>query len=255
MLSIYKLPFCCALIFLSNGCQTLRDTKKEFFTATGLTVPDAANELAICWQNRLQQLPDPSKNGATISGLPGQMFLFTADLKPAVPQGELTIMVQDETPRPQGMPPKKAEVWHFTKDKLEKMLAIDERFGRNYVLFVPWPDDWRDVSRVRIKASYQQPDGTKTLYAPESAITLDFVGAGGQAGGGRPAGKDNVNLGIPDANRLLQQAAGQRPATPSPTFTAAPPPQPVQPATYVAPAPATPPAPATGMAMPAGLAP
>jgi hypothetical protein len=235
-----------------TGCQTLLDTRQSAMVAAGLEKPAPVNELAVCWQNRLQQLPDPSKNGATISGLPGQMFLFTADLKPAVPQGELTIMVQDETPRPQGMPLKKAEVWHFTKDKLEKMLAIDERFGKNYILFVPWPDDWRDVSRVRIKASYQQPDGTKTLYAPESAITLDFVNAGGQPGGWRPAGKDIVNLGIPDANRLLQQAAGQRPATPSPTFTAAPPPQPVQPvqpATYAAPAPAT------GMAMPAGLAP
>jgi hypothetical protein len=201
-----------ALIPLVVGCSTfntMNETRHSMMQTVGLEKPTPAAEFACCWQNRLQQLPDPTKAGATISGLPGQMFLFTGDMKPAIPQGELTIAVYDETPR-HGTP-RPAEVWHFTKEKLEKMVAVDERFGKNIVLFIPWPDEWRDVSRIRIKASYQQPEGIKTLYSPESNVVLDFVGSSGWKTV-NPAMREAISSfangngsGVPDPNAMIKQ--------------------------------------------------
>ena len=167
---------------LATGCAGLHEARHAALQKIGMEAPAPAAEFQCAWQNRLAQLPDPTKNGANVTGLPGQMFLFQADMKPAVANGDLTVIVIDETPRPPGTTVKKTdEVWHFGKDKLEKMVAMDEKFGKNFVLFVPWPDHWRDVSRVRLKARYDQAvDGKKqTLYAQDALVTLDFVGGSG----------------------------------------------------------------------------
>jgi hypothetical protein len=222
----------------TSGCSTvqhIREMRQSMGVATGLEAPPPAHEFLTCWQNKLQTLPDPTKSGAQIAGLPGQMFLFTADMKPAVPQGELTIVVEDETPRPQGSPVHRPEVWHFTKDKLEKMVAVDERFGKNLVLFVPWPPEWRDVSKIRIKSSYTQPMGQKTIYSPESSITLDFTGQTG-SGGWRPMTAGSATaMGVPNANQVIQQMTAQAAAARPNPPPGMPAPQQVVPAGYVMP--------------------
>lgn len=221
-----------------SGCSTvqhIREMRQSMGVATGLEAPPPAHEFLTCWQNKLQTLPDPTKSGAQIAGLPGQMFLFTADMKPAVPQGELTIVVEDETPRPQGAPSHRPEVWHFTKDKLEKMVAVDERFGKNLVLFVPWPPEWRDVSKIRIKSSYTQPMGQKTIYSPESSITLDFTGQTGSAGWRPMTAGSATALGVPNANQVIQQMTAQAAAARPNPPPGMPAPQQVVPAGYVMP--------------------
>ena len=212
-----RIPGSLILLALSPfavGCASLHEARHTAMLTVGLEAPTPASEFACAWQNRLAQLPDPTKNGATITGLPGQMFLFAPSgdkLVPAMPTGELTISVIDETPRSPGYPKKDNEVWHFTKDKLEKMQAVDEKFGKNFVIFVPWPESWRDVSRVRLMARYDQPVNgqTQTLFAQDTLVTLDFVtmpgaNAWGTAG---PAGRPS----IPNPNVVMNQmkAAGQ----------------------------------------------
>ena len=188
------------------GCASLHEARHAAMQTVGLETPTPASEFACAWQNKLAQLPDPTKNGATITGLPGQMFLYAPDVSDnrkliaAVPTGELTISVIDETPRSAGYPKKNNEIWHFTKDKLEQMQAMDERFGKNFIVFIPWPDSWRDVSRVRLLARYDQKVNGQptTLYAQESLVTLDFVT-------------------MPGANAWGAGTAGNRPSIPNPT--------------------------------------
>ena len=118
-----------ALLPFAVGCAGMHEARHSTMQSLGIESPTPATEFACAWQNRLAQLPDPTKNGASVTGLPGQMFLYAADgpekLKPAVPVGELTIVVYDETPRPQGMPSKEPQTWHFGKDKLENAIPPD----------------------------------------------------------------------------------------------------------------------------------
>ncbi|MFO0938701.1 MAG: hypothetical protein U0798_19535 [Gemmataceae bacterium] len=202
----------------ATGCAGLNEARHTTMQSLGIESPAPAARMGIIWQTQLSELPDPTKNGQTVSGLPGQMFLMTADFKHAVPNGDLTITVIDETPRPAGVKPKDPQTWHFGKDKLEKMVSIDDRWNRNIVLFIPFLNepgaDWRDVSRVRLKARYDQMvDGKQdTLYAQETQVTIDFVrqpdmGVWKQ----RPAtgSTQGSMVGVPDPNQVLNQMRSQ----------------------------------------------
>ena len=188
-----------ATVALSMGCTGTnwlhRDTNKPYPTVTKppvetreapmvMTKADKAapaKEFALAWQNRLAQLPDPSKNGALNPGIVGQVFLYTEKLMPAEVRGDLTIIVSDGTDRAPGAPVHEPNVWHFTADTLKKLVVMDERFGKSFAVFLPWPESWRDVSRLNIQARYDQP-GTMTLFAQASTVTLDFTSPGnGQA--------------------------------------------------------------------------
>ena len=207
MLIVVALPF-------ATGCAGMHEARHSAMQSLGIESPTPATEFACAWQNRLAQLPDPTKNGASVTGLPGQMFLYAADgpekLTPAVPVGELTIVVYDETPRPQGMPSKEPQTWHFGKDKLEKMAAVDEKFGKNFILFIPFlaepGADWRDVSRVRLKARYDQTiEGKRTtLYAQETQVTLDFVRTPNM-GTTRSTSMPGSSAGVPDPQVTMNQ--------------------------------------------------
>lgn len=252
------------------GCASLHEARHAAMLSVGLEEPTPATEFALAWQNKLAQLPDPTKSGAQVTGLPGQMFLFAPDgdkLVPAVPTGELTISIIDETPRPAGYPKKAVEVYHYSNDKLRQMQAIDERFGKNFIVFLPLDHSWRDVSRLRIKGQYEQPlPGQKekgTLYAQESLITLDFVsGPGGGSGWSQPGSGSQV--GIPTGSSIVNQmrAANQARNAASWQMTAPPTQQPplipvsatnpIQPQSAVRP-PASPATPNSGMVVPANL--
>ncbi len=132
-----------------------------------------ATEIGLGWQNRIAHLPDPARNGVPGAGLVGQLFLFGgAKLGFVDAEGTLTVDLIDETPRPAGQKPATAERWQFTKELLLKMRTVDETFGKSYVLFLPWPAYRPDITKVRISARYDQPNGD-TLYTPPTVLTLD----------------------------------------------------------------------------------
>ncbi len=166
--------------------------------------PEPANEFACAWQNRLAQLPDPSKNGSLIPGLVGQMFVYTASYQPAEITGDLTIVVTDASNRPAGSVVPTPNVWHITQDKLKLMTAEDERFGRSVVLFLPWPEEWQDVSRIQIQARYDQP-GQDTKYALPTNVTLDFSSPGTGQSAVIP-GASAAGPSVPDPQLLLRQS-------------------------------------------------
>jgi hypothetical protein len=214
------------------GCTGAQQSAwKTALTSTVAPSTDAApaTQLALMWQNRLAQLPDPTRNGAATSGITGQLFIYTADYKPAVPQGDLMVTVHDNTPRKPGQSAMPAEVWHFTKDTLAKMVVSDERYGQSLLLFLPWPDSWRDVNRLYIEARYVQ--GEQKLYAQPATVTLDMQAPNS---GARQGGV--VASSIPDPAVLLKRArsggndawagpvpAGQQPVLPAGGFAPQPP--------------------------------
>ncbi len=134
-----------------------------------------ATEMAVGWRNRIEYLPDPSRNGAAGAGLVGQLFLYGGPKSEfALADGVLTVDLIDETPRPAGQPAATAERWQFDKDTLRKLIVNDETFGKSYALFLPWPAYKPDITKVRISARYDPGNG-HTLYAEPTALSIDTV--------------------------------------------------------------------------------
>jgi hypothetical protein len=129
--------------------------------------------LVSAWQNHIDHLPDPARNGQMGPGLAGQIFVFGSNDFPTTLEGSLTVDLFDETPRAPGQPALKPERWKFNKDVLKALRSVDERFGPNYVIFLPWPAYRPDVTRVRIAVRFDPDNGSFPVYAPESRLTLD----------------------------------------------------------------------------------
>lgn len=220
------LPITAVAIALSTGCTGTnfidRSLSRFYFPkTTTVTKPPVetreapmvmtkadkaapAKEFALAWQNRLAQLPDPSKNGTLNPGIVGQVFLYTEKLMPADVHGDLTIIVSDGTDRAPGSPVHEPNVWHFTAETLKKLVVMDERFGKSFAVFLPWPESWRDVTRLNIQARYDQPE-TMTLFAQASTVTLDFTSPGNGQAAVIPSTQSKLPS-VPDPSVALRKA-------------------------------------------------
>ncbi|VTU00069.1 unnamed protein product [Gemmataceae bacterium] len=182
-----------------------------FAKVTGKTVTAAkvpAAEITILWRNKIDHLPDPTRNGAMGAGLAGQLFLFGPAMQFAPADGKLTVALYDESPRPQGTPPAEPQVWEFTKETLKGLKTPDERFGMSYALFLPWPSYRPDVTRVRIAARYES-EGGNTLYPKETRVTLD---TGTLADGGSWSNQSVVPSAGPQQGAGFNALGGPPPA-------------------------------------------
>jgi hypothetical protein len=187
--------------------QKLNETIKDALPQSVLAVgPKAApaTEFATAWQTKLGHLPDPTRNGAMSPGIVGQAFLYTEKLAAAEIAGSLTIVANDATPRPAGMPPKQPNVWHFDADTLKRMVVNDDRFGKSLAIFLPWPEEWADVNRLLIQARYDQP-AAPPLFASQSTVTLDLFTSGPQVNVSQSR-QTLAQMAVPDPKALLQQA-------------------------------------------------
>jgi len=137
------------------------------------TPKDVATTLVAVWQNHIDHLPDPTRDGAMGPGLAGQIFAFDQSDQPAILNGSITVDLHDETNRAPGALPNKPERWKFSKDVIKSLRSVDERFGPNYVLFLPWPTYRPDVRKVRITVLYEPENGSFPIRALESRMTLD----------------------------------------------------------------------------------
>jgi len=198
---------------LMVGCASTEKMTQTVKHAVKLEAySEPATQMVCMWRRSLTPLPDPTRDGSQTLGLPGQMFLVTSKSAGAEANGDLAVVVYDETPRPAGSPAMRPEVWHYTKDTLKRLVTNDERFGKSFALFLPWPAHWRDVTTVKIMARYKS-EGSPELFSEEVRIALDMT-AGGPvwsdiAGGpARPgaSGMSESRTSIPDPNKMLMQA-------------------------------------------------
>jgi hypothetical protein len=141
-----------------------------------------ASQLALGWHNRISYLPDPAQNGTMGPGLVGQMFLFDPNFQFAPANGKLTVEMFDDPPAatPGGRPgtARRLGGWTFDKDALRRLVTADERFGKSYALFLPWPDYKPDITRVRLTARFD-PDVGYAVFATPTTVTFDTTPATG----------------------------------------------------------------------------
>ncbi len=178
--------------------------------------PSKSPTQVIClWQRRLASLPDPTRDGVVAPGIVGQAFLITADNQPADVQGDMIIMMTDETKYHGEQKKQMDQVYHFDPVTLKKLITNDERFGKSIALFLPWPSQWNAVNAIRIQVRYKQK-GMPDLYAGEANIVLDHSTAGTPVwndvsnGGGlegtprMPQRASRETRGVPDISNLLE---------------------------------------------------
>jgi hypothetical protein len=158
-----------AAAFLPSGPIVPPSLPKLFGMAD--TAKPATTSMVL-WRDRVEYLPDPTKNGAMGAGIVGQMFLYDREMKFVNADGSLTIEMYDESHRIPGVEPKFLGKWTFSKDVIRQLITVDERWGKSYALFLPWPDYKADISRVRLAGRYEQ-DGGHTVYIQPSTVTFN----------------------------------------------------------------------------------
>lgn len=225
MVRVQPLAAVAALLLGSAGCQTA-DKAQTTFTSmkqtVGLAPPDPVSEVLTVWDPRLGTLSDPTRDGAMVAGLVGQVFMLTPRHDHAVAAGDLGVVVYDTTPRPQGQPERTPELYHLTQETLAKLRTRDERFGLFYAMFLPWPAEWTDVTSVKVLARYQAPGGT-AIQAREVAVRLMAERAEfkwekqsvQRVGESVPEGAaPRARRGVPDPLKMLASLQGSKPAPP-----------------------------------------
>lgn len=180
-------------VIQAGGISPLAQIPSSLARMTGKSEKgkSGAAVIAVAWRNHIDFLPDPNRQGAMSPGLAGQVFLFGSHDQPAFADGTITVDLYDETVRPAGQEPARPERWQFKKDVLATLRTIDERFGPNYTLFLPWPTYRPGITRVRITVRYDPEKGGYPLYAPESKMALDAnpASTGSLKGTGTPPGQ------------------------------------------------------------------
>jgi hypothetical protein len=132
-----------------------------------------ATDFALAWQKKIAYLPDPTKNGAMLPGVVGQMFLFTAEGMSASANGKLVIEMFDMTGRATGSEAgERLGTWTFDKETLKRLQTMDEIVGKTYAVFLPWPHYDAKVTRVKITGRFE-PERGYPLFAGESELTFD----------------------------------------------------------------------------------
>lgn len=202
----------------AGGISPLAQVPSSLARLTGKSDRSAkgtATTLIPAWQNHIDYLPDPAREGAMGPGLAGQLFVFDQYDQPAHLNGSITIDLYDETKRPPGAQPNKPERWKFNKDVVKALRSVDERFGPNYVLFLPWPAYRPDVTRVRIMVKYEPENGAFPIRALETRLTLDPTLAGtAETGAALVAGESTPPKSFPSnlGSTTTSAAASPTPA-------------------------------------------
>ena len=132
----------------------------------------AAIHIMSMWRDKVEYLPDPTKNGAMGAGIVGQLFLYGPDMKFVDANGTLTIEMYDETVKAGRAEPIFLGKWTFDKEVLRRLITVDERWGKSYALFLPWPDYKADITRVSLKVRYDQ-EGGFPIWAPATTVTFN----------------------------------------------------------------------------------
>lgn len=219
-----------ALALCGNaGCLTAEKAQSSYTSlkqSVGLEQPQPVSQMMTIWDPRLGTLSDPTRDGATLSGLVGQVFMLTPKDQPAEARGDLSVVLYDTTPRPAGQPERPGEMYHLTQETLVNLRTKDERFGLFYAMFLPWPAEWTDVTHVKVMAGYQPPGGTAIqarevpvqLQAERAKFTTEvqnFQRVGGAMLPEPPAAPRD-RRGVPDPLKMIAAMQGKPAAAPPP---------------------------------------
>ena len=222
------------LLLSSAGCLSADKAQAKYTSlkqSAGIEAEPVSEVLTI-WDPQLSTLNDPTRDGAMVAGLVGQVFMLSPKRNHAEARGDLAVAVYDTTPRPQGQPERTPELYHLTRETLAKLRTRDERFGLFYAMFLPWPAEWTDVTSVKVMARFQGEGGT-AIQAREVAVQLvaervkvsweqkNFQKVGGAMLPPPPPDR----RGVPDPLKLLASLRGKPAAQATPAAEKVPPPE------------------------------
>jgi hypothetical protein len=155
---------------LTSGCQA--PEKTDYVNAKPPAPVGMPVESHVYWQNTVQMVPDPTRDGMPGPGLVGRLFLFAPDGRPVTCDGTLTVKLFDEQPA-DGTPPREIERWVIDKTNLNKMIQKDI-VGYGYTMFLPTSTCTPRVTKVHMNVTFT-PDKGNPLYSPSSTIGLRYA--------------------------------------------------------------------------------
>jgi len=207
---------CAAVPAFAIGCHSTRKITTQWSESLFEGTPQPATSIGCMWKKQIAHLPDPTRDGVLGAGITGVMNLYATDGLPTKSDGDLQVMAYDETPRVEGKPASKPSMWHFDPATLKRLRTKDERGMDCVLLFLPWPQDWNDVTKVRIQVKYTPKTGETSLFTTDQVMAFEFENQPGQGGGigNATVAKKAIGdrLGIPDLKKTLDYAKGAAPA-------------------------------------------
>ena len=78
-----------------------------------------------------------------------------------------------------------------------------------YVLPLPWPEKWKDVTKVRIQMKYTPKDGGNELFVADQVIAIETAPQDGLGGSSTLAKTGpSERRGIPNLKKVMRESMG-----------------------------------------------
>jgi hypothetical protein len=162
-------------------------------------------QILCTWQNSVQFVADPTRNGTPGPGLAGRLYLFGKVLgHPMRCEGSLVVDLFDES----SGKPVHQEQWRIDPETLQLLVSKDF-MGTGYTLFLPWSRYKPETNKVRLRIAFTAASSPAAVFT-ENAITLADSNGVIREGSGpmpmmprAPSGPLGVNPGLPVGTPML----------------------------------------------------
>jgi len=187
------------------GCVSLKSTSRHLLESTGLVKPVPPSQIITSFEPTIHHLPDPTRDGQLAPGLAGCFWLVDSEGQFVDVDGSFTVFIEDVTQREPGQMTNVPEAWHFDAATLRKLKSSHEKFGKNTVVFLPWPENWKYVAQLRVQTEYEPAGGGVKLGGPVQILTVDYTNSGKQLWSEK--NEPSVLRGIPNYKRDLAKGS------------------------------------------------
>lgn len=162
----------CLAIFAACGAGCVTTTTAQRIKESPTPAPnDSVHQVHAAWENRIVTNQDVTKNGATLLGIGGRVYLFGEEIGfPTLGDGAVVVELSDVGRLDQQGKPQLLERWEIDPNTL-KRLARKDMIGWGYTLFLPWNTYRRDLTKVQMQVKYIPAKGTP-LFSPPSVVAL-----------------------------------------------------------------------------------
>lgn len=152
------------LTALATGCVS---TSGSLWSTSLLPAKKVPCQIVCTWQNSVAFVPDPTRGGTPGPGIAGRLYLFGPEVDfPLEAEGTLTVDLADETTGT----PVLLERWIIDPETLARLRKKD-MIGSGYTLFLPWSKYRPDITKIRLRSSFQGPPMPAPVYT-ENVVTL-----------------------------------------------------------------------------------
>jgi hypothetical protein len=154
-------PLASVLLLASfAGCCCTQSSKRDL-------EPPPVQGVLVYWDKNLYGTQDPTRQGVTIPGLAGRLWVQGEDPRQMLEaKGLVFAELYDMTPTRDGGSPKKVAEITYDTAALKKVHSHD-MLGEGYTIFVPFEAYRPEVTEVMLKLFYQEENGQRHYGTPE----------------------------------------------------------------------------------------